>query len=203
MKILIAEDDAISRRVLKARLINWGYEVIESRDGKEAWTAIQQQPSPLLAVLDVMMPGMSGFEVCEATRKREHDIPPYLILLTTKNRREDVRTGFAAGADDYLTKPFDPDELLARVRVGARMLALQNRLSEKVRQLEDALGQVKHLQGILPICGYCKKIRDDRNYWQRVENYITDHSEAQFSHSICPDCYETVVVAQVDKLRRQ
>lgn len=203
MRVLISEDDPISRRVLQASLVNWGYEVIVTGDGLEALLVIQKQQQPLLAILDVMMPGMTGFEVCESVRAGDYVVPPYLILLTTRNSKADLRAGFAAGADDYLAKPFDANELLARIRVGERMLELQNKLAEKVRQLEESTVQVKQLQGILPICGYCKKIRDDQNYWQAVESYISKHTEAQFSHSICPGCYKDVVEPQLDEMTKQ
>jgi phosphoserine phosphatase RsbU/P len=128
--------------------------------------------------------------------------PPYLILLTAKGRREDIITGLKAGANDYVTKPFDREELRARVQVGARIVELQHSLADRVHALEEALARVKQLQGLLPICSYCKKIRDDQNYWQQVENYISRHSEAQFSHSICPGCYEQLVKPELDQLRR-
>jgi len=104
-----------------------------------------------------------------------------------------VVRGIGAGANDYLTKPFHREELRVRVGVGAQMLALQKALAQRVEELEEALSQVNHLQGMLPICSYCKKIRGDQNYWQRVEDYISDHADVQFSHGICPDCYERVI----------
>ena len=110
--------------------------------------------------------------------------------------------GLDAGADDYLAKPFDRNELRARVQVGVRVVELQRHLAEHIKELETALSQVKQLQGILPICSYCKKIRDDQNYWQRVESYISDHSEAEFSHSICPSCYEDVVKPELEMHKR-
>ena len=106
---------------------------------------------------------------------------PYLIFVTAKARTQDIVTGLGAGADDYIVKPFEREELHARVQVGFRMLELQAALAERVRELEDALTRVKQLQGLLPICSYCKKVRDDQNYWQQVETYIEGHSDAQFT----------------------
>jgi DNA-binding response OmpR family regulator len=203
MKILIAEDDVVSRRLLEATLIRWGYEVIATRNGVEAWDILQGEDAPLLAILDWMMPGMDGLEVCRRLRSLQRAIPPYLIILTAKGRQQDIVTGLEAGANDYVTKPFHREELRARVQVGTRMVELQQSLAERVYALEDALARVKLLQGLLPICSYCKKIRDDQNYWQQVEAYIAEHSEAQFSHSICPDCYDTKVIPQLELLRRQ
>jgi len=202
VKILIAEDDMVSRRLLEATLIKWGYEVVVTCDGAEAWAALQCADAPPLAILDWMMPGMDGIELCRTVRQALMPTPPYLILLTAKGHREDIVTGLRSGANDYVTKPFDREELRARVQVGIRIVELQQSLADRVKALENALARVKQLQGLLPICSYCKKIRDDQNYWQQVENYISEHSEAQFSHSICPDCYERRVKPELDQLRR-
>lgn len=203
MKVLIAEDETVSRRLLEATLVRWGYEVVVASDGMEAWEALQGDDAPSLAILDWMMPSMDGLEVCRRIRNLPSSTPPYLILLTAKGRREDIVTGLEAGANDYVTKPFNREELRARVQVGVRMVELQQSLADRVRALEEALARVKQLQGLLPICSYCKKIRDDQNYWQQVESYIAEHSQAQFSHSICPDCYEKLVKPELDQLRRQ
>jgi phosphoserine phosphatase RsbU/P len=201
VKILIAEDDMVSRVLLEATLIKWGYEVTVACDGVAAWELLQSDDPPPLAILDWMMPGLDGLQICRKVRDIPTTTPPYLILLTAKGRREDIVTGLQAGADDYVTKPFDREELHARVQVGMRIIELQHSLADRVKALEEALARVKQLQGLLPICSYCKKIRDDQNYWQQVENYISKHSEAQFSHSICPDCYESLVRPELDQLR--
>ena len=107
-------------------------------------------------------------------------------------------SGLESGAYDYVVKPFDPTELRARVQVGVRIIALQRSLADRILQLEGALKNVKYLQGLLPMCCYCKKIRNDQNYWQRVESYITEHSEAVFSHGICPECFATVAQTDVE-----
>jgi len=193
MKILIAEDDPVSRRILEATLVKWGYEVSVTLDGKQAWDVMQGEDPPSLAILDIMMPGMDGLEICRKVRQLPCATPPYLMLLSAMSTKENVVQGISAGANDYLTKPFHQEELRVRVGVGVQMLVLQKALAERVKQLEEALSQVKELQGILPICSYCKKIRDDQNYWQKVENYISDHTDAQFTHGICPDCYERVI----------
>ena len=190
MKILIAEDDPVSRRLLQAALIKWGYEVIVTTNGKEALAALQQPEAPSLLLLDWLMPEMDGVEVSREVRKIAALKSTYIILLTSRDRKEDVVQGLEAGADDYVTKPFDHDELRARVQVGARVVQLQTAFADRVRELEEAIASVKTLQGLLPICSYCKKIRDDGNYWHRVESYITGHANVRFSHGICPDCSE-------------
>jgi len=201
MRILIAEDDLVSRRVLETTLIKGGHEVVVTCDGAEAWEALRREDAPSLVVLDWMMPGLDGVEVCQRIRQMGSPTPPYILLLTAKVNKADIVLGLNAGADDYITKPFDRYELHARIHVGARVVQLRKRLAERVKELEDAFAQIKQLQGILPICSYCKNIRDDRNYWQRVENYISEHSEAKFSHSICPDCYESVVQSQLARVK--
>lgn len=203
MKILIAEDDLVSRSVLQATLERWGYEVIATSDGSEAWTALQGEDPPSLAVLDWMMPELDGLEVCRRVRANTHNLPVYIILLTARGSREDLVSGLEAGADDYVTKPFNRDELRARLNVGVRVVQLQRSLATHVRELQMALSSVKQLQGLLPICMYCKSIRNDDNYWQRVENYISEHSDAKFSHSICPSCYEKIVKPEIDKFEKK
>jgi phosphoserine phosphatase RsbU/P len=190
MKILIAEDDAVSRRLLQAALAKWGYEVVVTANGKEAWAALQQPDAPSLLILDWLMPEMDGVEVCREARKSELHKSSYIILLTSRGSKEDIVRGLEAGADDYVTKPFDHGELRARVQVGSRVIQLQAALADRVNELEEAMASVKQLQGLLPICCYCKKIRDDGNYWHRVESYITGHANVRFSHGICPDCSE-------------
>jgi DNA-binding response OmpR family regulator len=198
---LIAEDDPVSRRLLETLLRNWGYEVITTVNGEAAWEVLQEPNAPSLAILDIMMPGIDGLELCRRLRHSPPGTPPYVILLTANHGVREVVKGIEAGADDYLTKPYDRGELRVRVQVGARIIELQTKLSERVEQLEAALNHVKQLQGILPICSYCKKIRNDKNYWQHVESYVSDHSQAEFSHGICPACYETTVKPQLESLR--
>lgn len=200
MRILIAEDDATSRLVLETTLQRWGYEVISTVDGAQAWEVLKGSSPPQLAVLDWMMPHMDGVEVCRqvrATPRLEH---LYLVMLTARNSPEDIAEALSSGANDYVAKPFNRKELQARIQVGERIVELQSALAQRVRDLEAALAREKRLQGLLPICSYCKKIRDDQNYWQRVESYIEEHSEAAFSHSICPDCYQNIVQPQLDEL---
>jgi len=196
MRILIAEDDGVSRLELETLLTRHGHEVVAVSDGTEAWEVLQGEDPPLLAVLDWLMEEMDGVEVCRRVRERPGLRNVYLILLTSRGDKEHVLAGLQAGANDYVTKPFDRDELLARVRVGAQMVGLQAELTARVRELQDALVRVKQLQGLLPICSYCKSIRDDQNYWHQVETYVKSHSEAEFSHSICPTCWEKVVNPQ-------
>ena len=190
MHILIAEDDKTSCNILKALLTKQGHEVIETVDGVQALQAMLKPDAPTLAILDWLMPQMDGPEVVSRIRTVPTDLPPYIIMLTVKSDKMDIVEGLDAGADDYLSKPYDPRELYARVNVGRRILAMQAAMAEKVRQLQNTLEHVKMLRGIIPICSNCKKIRDDKGYWNQVEVYIRDHSDAEFSHGICPDCVQ-------------
>lgn len=200
MRVLVAEDDVVTRRLLERTLQSWGYEVCGAADGAEALRALENQPRPDIALLDWVMPERDGLELCRMIRARLQPTPLYVILLTALGGRQNILQGLQAGADDYVTKPFDREELRARLEVARRIVELQRSLAERVRQLEDALARVKQLQGLVPICSYCKKIRNDRNFWQQLESYLSDHSEAQFSHGICPECYEKFVKPELEKL---
>ena len=188
MRILIAEDDTTSRIVLAGVLKKSGFDVVETGDGAAAWAALQQPDAPALAILDWMMPELAGPEVVRRVRALPTDQPPYLIILTSKGEKADIIAGLEAGANDYLAKPFDAGELRARVEVGRRMVELQAMLAAKVEELRQAFVQIKTLRGIVPICASCKKIRDDRGFWNQVEVYVRKHTEASFTHSCCPDC---------------
>ena len=188
MKILIAEDDITSRSLLKVLLTKRGHEVVATENGAEAWQAMQQPDAPPLAILDWLMPEMDGIDVCRRVRALETDRPPYIIMLTTKGEKTDIVAGLEAGADDYLPTPYDSGELHARIDVGRRLIDMQTILVGKIEELREALDHIKTLQGILPICSFCKKIRDDQGYWSQVEGYISKHTDAQFSQGICPEC---------------
>ena len=141
MRILIAEDDAISRRLLQVALVKWGYEVVVTANGDEAWQALQAPDAPALAILDWLMPGRDGVELCRQARATPQLKTLYLILLTSRGSKDDIVDGLEAGADDHVTKPFDHDELRARVQVGFRVVQLQQALAERVRELEAALSR--------------------------------------------------------------
>jgi sigma-B regulation protein RsbU (phosphoserine phosphatase) len=200
MRLLLAEDNTATRVVLESTLRDWGYDVVATADGAQAWQELQSERAPELVLLDWTMPDLTGPDVCRRVRSGPRAQSTFIILLTARANREDLLAGFQAGADEYIVKPFDLEELRARLQAGARIVELQAKLAERVRDLEAALTRVKQLHGLLPICAYCKRIRDDHNYWRQVEAYVSEHSEAEFSHSICPDCYETVVKPELNAL---
>ncbi len=217
MLILIAEDDFTSRTALTGVLKKQGHEVVSTVNGAEAWAAMVKPDAPRLAILDWMMPEMDGIEVCRRIRTLETDQPPYIIILTSMDEKANIIAGLEAGADDYLAKPYDPGELNARIGVGLRMTEMQAKLAERTRELgkalkaqeeltlklRNALSQVKTLSGLLPICASCKKIRNDKGYWEQMELYIRDRSEADFTHGICPECAERLYPDYYAKTKKE
>lgn len=186
MKILAVEDDPVARAVLHRALLHLGHEVVDARDGAEALRVLEKEPVRLI-VSDWMMPELDGLDLCRAVRSRVNADYVYFILLTGQQADVDnQREAIEAGVDDFLTKPLDLQEIWMRLRVAERIL----RYATEVRQLE----------AFLPICGYCKKVRDDQNYWQQIESYINERTGTDFSHSVCPDCYQRVVVPELQKL---
>lgn len=205
VRVLVVDDSRTNRQILLHQTVAWNMRATEAESGVRAIELMREaaaQGDPFnIIILDLMMPDMDGLEICRRVRELSDAIPPYIILLTAMRNKEDVVNGIRAGANDYLTKPFHRDELRVRIGVGAQMIELHKTLAARVKELEAALTQVKQLQGILPLCSYCKKIRDDDDYWQQVDSYVAARSEAQFSHSICPDCYEEVAKPQLEKFR--
>ncbi|HRE08120.1 MAG TPA: response regulator [Opitutaceae bacterium] len=188
MKILAVEDDTSSRKILTQALVRLGHEVIEASNGEDALKFLDETDPPRVVVSDWTMPRMDGLELVRSVRARLNTDYTYFILLTARtaddsNQRESIE----AGVDDFLTKPVDLTELWMRLRVAERIL----RFTTQVRQLE----------AFLPICSYCKKVRDDRNYWQQIETYINARTGSEFSHSVCPDCYNRVIAPELEKLR--
>jgi len=194
-KILLVDDEPINIQVLSSTLKD-KYEIISALSGGEAIRLVKEQ-QPDLIILDVMMPGLSGYDVCRSIKSDPSfaDIP--VIFLTALDTPEGAGQGLQAGAIDYLTKPVDLYILKLRVQNHLELkerndLVKEQRdlLSRQKDELEAALARVRQLEGIIPICSYCKKIRDDQNSWQQLESYISQHSEAMFSHGMCPDCFE-------------
>lgn len=189
VKILTVEDDAVARAVLRRALHKLGHEVVEANDGQEAWTRLEAEPVRVI-VSDWMMPNLSGLELCQKLRARADAEYVYFILITANSADSANRIAAAdAGVDDFLSKPLNFEELWMRLRVAERIL----KFSTQVRQLEE----------LLPICSYCKKIRDDQNYWQQMEGYINERTGSEFSHSVCPDCMTRVVQPELDKMKAE
>ncbi len=186
MKILVAEDDAVSRLILEKTVQGWGHSAIACDSGTAAWT-LYRTGEFRLVISDWMMPEMDGPELCRKIRSLQRTDYTYVILLTAKTGKENFLEGMEAGADDYLTKPFDADELKVRLSVAERILSLR--------------ADIQTLRGILPICAWCKKIRNDGALWQTAEEYLKSHTEVDFSHSICPACAEKQKSQLLEKKR--
>jgi len=188
MKILAVEDDTSSRKILSQALQRLGHDVVESDNGEDALRILDEPEPPRVVVSDWTMPRMDGLQLIQGIRSRLKADYTYFILLTARTANEEnQREATEAGVDDFLTKPVDMTELWMRLRVAERIL----RFTTQVRQLE----------AFLPICSYCKKVRDDRNYWQQIETYINARTGSEFSHSVCPDCYARVIAPELEKLR--
>lgn len=199
MRILIAEDEKVSRLRLEKTLSEWGFEVEAYAEGQSAWDRLNAADPPRLCIIDWLMPAMEGPELCRRVRERFPEESFYLIILSARQGVDNLIEGLSAGADDYVTKPFAGRELRSRIDVGVRVIGLERMLANKVRLLESALEDVKQLRGLLPICSYCSKIRNDEDYWEQVESYISRRSNVEFSHSICPSCYEKYVQPMLNR----
>jgi DNA-binding response OmpR family regulator len=188
MTVLLADDDAVSRRVVQIALERWGHAVVVAADGAAAWRHLEAREGPVLAILDWMMPGLDGLEICRRIRASRTLQGSYVLLLTARAGCEDVVLGLDSGADDFLSKPFDRRELQARLAVGDRVLSLQGALATRVTELEAALARVRSLEGLLPICAHCKRIRHESGQWEPLEELVRASAGAEFTHGICPDC---------------
>jgi sigma-B regulation protein RsbU (phosphoserine phosphatase) len=189
MKVLAVEDDPVARVVLRRALERLGHEVIEAADGEEAWEAWLRD-KPRVAVSDWNMPKMDGLRLCKRLRAQQGQDYFYFILLTSSSdTAQNRRVAAEAGVDDFMTKPIDISMLWARLRVAERILKYTT--------------QVHRLEEMMPMCSYCKKIRDDRNYWQQIESYLNERTGTEISHSVCPDCYQRVVVPELARLKAE
>lgn len=191
MKLLVADDDPSMRQVVQRTLRGLDVEVLVAADGAEAAT-LWQQERPQLVITDWMMPGTDGPALCRLIREADAPEYTYIILLTACETPSEIVRGLEAGADDYVTKPFHRDELILRVKAGLRVLSLEAALSARITELQEALERVRVLEGLLPICSYCKQIRDDGGHWHPFEDYIGSHTDVDFTHGICPTCLHRV-----------
>lgn len=185
MRVLAIEDQAIAGIQLLATLKSLGHEAELVDDSSKAWLRATEGAYRVI-VSDWRMPGMDGLELCRRLRQRTGDYIYFILISTTRVTKQTREEALAAGVDDFLVKPVDPDELGMRLHVAERII--------------QYAAQVRQLESILPICGYCKKVRDDGAYWKEIEAYFGQRQGTQFSHSICPDCYEREVRPQLKKL---
>jgi phosphoserine phosphatase RsbU/P len=188
IKVLAVEDDAVARKVLCQALSQLGYDAVPAKDGEDAWGKLQDE-NIRIVVSDWLMPEVDGLELCRRIRAKDKQDYVYFILLTGVDATDtNQREAAEAGVDDFLTKPLNYSNLWMRLRVARRILSY----TKQLQQLEE----------LMPICSYCKKIRDDKNYWQQIEGYINERTGSEFSHSICPDCYQRVVLPEIEALKK-
>lgn len=185
MRILIVEDDNIAATLLLASLKSLGHEASLAVSGLDGWEEFQRAPVRVV-ISDWMLPGIDGLELCRRIRGIGGDYVYFILLSNLSATGENLDQAMTAGADDFLAKPAKVSELKARLHVAERIL----NYATQVRQLEQ----------IIPICGYCRKLRDDQNYWSQVEEYIGKQTGSSFSHGVCPDCYDQVIVPQMKEL---
>ena len=184
-KILIADDDAITRRLLEELVTGLGHQVVMAHDGGEALAVLQGRDAPGLALIDWVMPVLDGPEVCRALRSDpERRSSTYLILLTARSRKSEVVAGLRAGADDYVIKPFDPDELAVRIEMGIRTACLERRLRAKTREAEAARERLRRAEDLLP-CAGCRQVREDGEYWDALSAYRAGQGD---DVACCRDC---------------
>jgi phosphoserine phosphatase RsbU/P len=186
MRILIVEDDIDCSEMLCELLEHGGHQVVGATNGLEGWEKFQGGDFSVL-VSDWVMPELDGLELCRRIRAAETQDYCYIILLTALTGKANYIEAMTAGADDFMSKPFDPDELKARLIAAERIVRLKE--------------QLKRLEGVLPTCMYCKRIRDHRDAWVGIEEYITKRTAASFSHGVCPDCYNTVVKPEIERMK--
>lgn len=185
--VLLVVDDTITNIELAEDILGADYELLVATDGQQA-LELARTEGPDLILMDVMMPVLDGLDACRRLKSDPGTASIPVIFLTALTDTEALIAGFHAGGIDYVGKPFHPEELQARVATHVSLKQARDRERALVRELEDALANIKQLSGLLPICASCKKIRDDKGYWNQLEVYISDHSEADFTHGICPDC---------------
>jgi len=188
MRVLAVDDDSVARLFLKTTLAKLGHQVVEASDGEDAWQLYQTFEFEAV-IVDWMMPNVDGLELCKRIRAAERQKYTYVIMLTARKGKQSYLEGMAAGADDFVSKPVGTDELAARLHVAERIVGLK--------------AEVRKLQGMIPICSYCKKIRSDDDSWQQIEAYVATRTDASFSHGICPDCYDSKVIPQIDELEAE
>jgi len=188
-KILIAEDQPITRTLLED-ILQDDYEVVKAIDGKDALERLEQDKDIDLVLLDVIMPELDGFEVCERLKENDatKDIPVIILTIMDQDRQE--ARGFELGVADYISKPVNRIRLLSRVKNQLVIKKQRDLLAEKNAELQVAIDHIKTLRHILPVCSFCRQVRNDDGYWQQVEDYMAGCRSSELSGSICPECQE-------------
>lgn len=189
-RILVVDDIQSDRMLLEKILSNAGFTVQTADDGAACIACLEASP-PDLIFLDINMTPVDGYMLCAQIKDSEHrDIP--VIFISANTDAINKVQAFNSGGMDYITKPYQSEEVVARATVHIENHSLQQELRNSIEQLERALGEVKQLKGLLPICASCKNVRDDQGYWNSIESYVAARSDAEFSHALCPSCVESL-----------
>lgn len=188
MKVLVAEDEYTTRLMIQVCLEKWGYRVDSVADGKEAWDILKKENGPEVAILDWEMPEIDGVELCRRIKAMDRESPIHVIMLTARDSRSDMLQGFDAGADDYITKPFNDDELRARIRVAERIVRIQFSLYESLEELREALDLVESLQSNVLVCKKCQRLEGDDGRWRQLKELTDEDMDFRFRTVACPDC---------------
>lgn len=187
-KVHIVEDDRVTRKLLENVTSMLGYEVVSYENGQQAWDAWQIE-RPQIVISDWMMPGKDGLELCRGLRETAKEAYTYFVLVSAQKRsKPNLEAAINAGVDDFLKKPISSEEIWNRMRVAERILNFND--------------QVRRLESLIPICCYCKKVRNDGDLWEQIEQYMNERTGADFSHSICPTCMDTHVRPQMESFKK-
>ena len=185
MKILAVEDDPVAIIVLEETLIALGHEVVLASDGESAWKLLHEQNCRVV-VCDWNMPELDGLELCKRIRSTPGEYVYFILLTSAVGSTQQRDHAMSAGVDDFLSKPVNMDDIKMRLHVAQRILQYTT--------------HIQKLEALIPICSYCKNVRDDQSYWKRIESYIAEKTGADCSHSVCPDCYKKHVIPQFEEL---
>jgi sigma-B regulation protein RsbU (phosphoserine phosphatase) len=198
LRILVLDDDAVTRVTLESVIRGAGWSPLAIDDPELAFEILTGPDGPPIALIDWQMPRLSGVDLCRRVRAAEPTARPYLIFVTSNSTPNDIVTGLDAGADGYMTKPIAANELEARVRAGLRTIALQQELRTRLQEAQAESARTKPLRELLPICCYCRRIRDERQQWSTLEQYLTQRVDVRFTHGFCPTCFEHHVLPDLE-----
>jgi sigma-B regulation protein RsbU (phosphoserine phosphatase) len=198
LRILVVDDDAATRLTLESVIRSAGWSPLAIEDPELALQILTGADAPPIALIDWQMPALSGIDLCRRVRAADVTARPYLIFVTANSTSNDIVTGLDAGADAYMTKPIAANELQARVRAGLRTIALQQELRTRLEEAEVESARTRPLRELLPMCCYCRRIRDERQQWSTLEQYLAHKTDVRFTHGFCPRCLESHVLPDLE-----
>jgi PleD family two-component response regulator len=206
IKVLIVDDDPDVLSGTSRILRTAGFQVQTASTGAQCLASAKEN-RPDIILLDVILPDVEGLKLCRQIKEDHFFKGVYVILISgMRTASAEQADGLDVGADGYITRPVSNRELISRINAMVRILTAERERDKLIIELEAALARIKTLSGFLPICSYCKKIRDDRGYWNQIEAYIRDHSEAEFTHGICPDCMNKLhpgLISRIEERRNK